>query len=141
MCLDGTRRAGLVRYQVQNSKPIRADRRTFEDVRGAPGLAKYVNHAEGECPSVLFGDFDGLSKKRDLKMNLDVGIPQDGSVAGLYIQFITKGAPHPNAAKLLIETKYSDAGQLAYANGFVHPIRTTVKIPDDLKKQFPPDDA
>jgi len=23
----------------------------------------------------------------------------------------------------------------------VHPIRTNMKIPDDLKKQFPPDDA
>jgi putative spermidine/putrescine transport system substrate-binding protein len=99
------------------------------------------NIQKGECPISLFFDFDGLSKKRDLKMNLEVVIPQDGSVAGVYIQFIAKSAPHPNAAKLLIETMYSDEGQLAYANGFAHPMRTSVKIPDDLKKQFPPDDA
>jgi len=99
------------------------------------------NIQKGECPIALFFDFDGLSKKRDLKMNLAVVIPQDGSVAGVYIQFVTKGAPHPNAAKLVIETMYSDEGQLSYAYGYAHPMRTSVKLPDDLKKQFPPDDA
>jgi hypothetical protein len=41
----------------------------------------------------------------------------------------------------MIETEYSDEGQLAYANGFVHPIRTSVKLPADLLAQFPPDSA
>lgn len=99
------------------------------------------NIQKGECPIALFWDFDGLSKKRDLGMNLEVVIPKDGTVAGLYIQFITKGAPHPNAAKLMIELEYSDEGQLIYANGFVHPIRTSVKLPDELKAQFPPEEA
>ena len=99
------------------------------------------NVQKGECPISLAWDFDGLAWKRDLKMNLEVVIPQDGSVAGMYIQFIAKNAPHPNAAKLLTELEFSDEGQLTYANGFVHPIRTNMKIPDDLKKQFPPDDA
>ena len=99
------------------------------------------NIQKGECPISLFWDFDGLSKKRDLGMNLDVIIPTDGSVAGLYIQFITNGAPHPNAAKLLVEQEFSDEGQLIYANGFVHPIRPSVQMPADLKALFPPDDA
>ena len=99
------------------------------------------NIQKGECPISLAWDFDGLSWKRDLKMNLDIVIPQDGSVAGLYIQFIAKSAPHANAAKLLTELEFSDEGQVNYANGFVHPIRSSVKIPDDAKKQFPPDDA
>jgi putative spermidine/putrescine transport system substrate-binding protein len=98
------------------------------------------NIQKGECPISLFWDFDGLSKKENLpEMNLQVVIPSDGTVAGLYIQFITAGAPHPNAAKLMIETEYSDDGQLAYAQGFVHPIRSSVVIPDDLKAKFPPD--
>ncbi len=99
------------------------------------------NIQKGECPISLAWDFDGLGWKKSLNMNLDVVIPQDGSVAGLYIQFIAKGAPHANAAKLLNEVEFSDDGQIAYANGFVHPIRTSVKVPDDVKKQFPPDDA
>jgi putative spermidine/putrescine transport system substrate-binding protein len=96
---------------------------------------------KGECPISLFWDFDGLSKKKDLGMNLQIVIPSDGTVAGLYIQFVTAGAPHANAAKLMLETEYSDDGQLAYANGFVHPIRTSVVLPADLKAQFPPDSA
>ena len=66
-------------------------------------------------------------------------IPQDGTVAGMYIQFIAAGAPHPNAAKLLLETEYSDdEGQIEYAKGFVHPIRTSVKLPADVLSKFPP---
>jgi putative spermidine/putrescine transport system substrate-binding protein len=99
------------------------------------------NIQKGECPISLFWDFDGLSKKKELGMNLEVVIPSDGTVAGLYIQFITKGAPHPNAAKLLIEQEFSDEGQVIYANGFVHPIRSSVKLPDDLLAQFPPAEA
>ena len=96
---------------------------------------------KGECPISLFWDFDGLSKKKDLGMNLAIVIPSDGTVAGLYVQFMTAGAPHPNAAKLMLELEYSDEGQLAYANGFVHPIRTSVTLPADLLAMFPPADA
>ncbi len=99
------------------------------------------NIEKGECPISLFWDFDGLSKKESLGMNLDIVIPSDGTVAGLYIQFITAGAPHPNAAKLLIELEYSDEGQLAYANGFVHPIRESVTLPADLLAKFPPKES
>jgi len=98
------------------------------------------NIQKGECPISLFWDFDGLSKKESLpEMDLQVVIPSDGTVAGLYIQFITAGAPHANAAKLMLETEYSDEGQLAYANGFVHPIRASVVLPDELKAKFPPE--
>jgi len=98
------------------------------------------NIEKGECPISLFWDFDGLSKKENLP-NLEVVIPSDGTVAGLYIQFVTAGAPHVNAAKLMIETEYSDEGQLVYAQGFVHPIRESVVLPDDLLAKFPPAEA
>jgi len=95
---------------------------------------------KGECPISLFWDFDGLSNKdQNPNMNLKVVIPKDGTVAGLYVQFVTAGAPHPNAAKLMLELEYSDEGQLAYANGFVHPIRASVKLPAELLAKFPPE--
>jgi putative spermidine/putrescine transport system substrate-binding protein len=95
---------------------------------------------KGECPISLFWDFDALNNKyQNPEMNLQVVIPQDGTVAGVYIQFATAGAPHANAAKLMLETEYSDEGQLAYANGFVHPIRTSVTLPADLLAKFPPE--
>ncbi len=93
---------------------------------------------KGEAPIALFWDFDGLSKKYSLPMDsLQVVIPQDGTVAGMYIQFIAAGAPHPNAAKLLLETEYSEEGQIEYARGFVHPIRTSVKLSADVLAKFP----
>jgi len=97
---------------------------------------------KGECPITIQWDFDALSNKYgNPNMNLQVVIPSDGTVAGMYIQFVTAGAPHANAAKLLLEYEYSDEGQLAYAQGFVHPIRTSVKLPEDLLAKFPPAEA
>jgi putative spermidine/putrescine transport system substrate-binding protein len=101
-----------------------------------------ANIQKGECPITLQWDFDALSNKYgNPNMNLQVVIPTDGTVAGMYIQFVTAGAPHANAAKLLVDYEYSDEGQLAYAQGFVHPIRTSVKLPADLLAKFPPADA
>lgn len=101
-----------------------------------------ANITKGECPITIQWDFDALSNKyQNPDMNLQVVIPSDGTVAGLYIQFVTVGAPHADAAKLLLEYEYSDAGQLAYAQGFVHPIRTSVQLPADLLAKFPPADA
>jgi len=94
---------------------------------------------KGECPISLFWDFDALSYKAEIPdINLTVVIPEEGTVAGLYVQFVTAGAPHANAAKLMIELEYSDEGQLAYANGFVHPIRSSVTLPAELLAEFPP---
>lgn len=94
----------------------------------------------GEAPIALFWDFDCLSKAEELGMPLQLVIPSDGTVAGLYTQFITADAPHPNAAKLLLELEFSDEGQLVYAQGFTHPIRN-IELPPDLAAKFPPASA
>jgi putative spermidine/putrescine transport system substrate-binding protein len=100
------------------------------------------NIQKGECPISIQWDFDALSNKdQNPAMNLQVVIPSDGTVAGMYIQFATVGAPHPNAAKLLLEYEYSDEGQLLYAQGFVHPMRTNVQLPAELLAKFPPAEA
>lgn len=98
------------------------------------------NIQKGECPIALFWDFDGLSNRDNTKLPIDVVIPSDGTVAGLYIQFISASAPHPNAAKLLLETAFSDAGQLEYARGYTHPIRK-ITIPADLAAKTLPESA
>ena len=101
-----------------------------------------ANIQKGECPISIQWDFDALSNKyQNPDMNLQVVIPSDGTVAGMYIQFVTAGAPHPNAAKLMLEFEYSDQGQMQYAQGFVHPIRTSVVLPADLLAKFPPASA
>jgi len=94
----------------------------------------------GESPIALFWDFDCLSKAEELGMPLVLVIPSDGTVAGLYTQFVTAEAPHPNAAKLLLELEFSDEGQLVYAQGFTHPIRN-IELPEELAAKFPPAEA
>ncbi len=101
-----------------------------------------ANIQKGECPISIQWDFDALSNKyQNPDLNLQVVIPSDGSVAGMYIQFVTAGAPHANAAKLMLEFEYSDQGQMEYAMGFVHPIRANVQLPADLLAKFPPASA
>jgi putative spermidine/putrescine transport system substrate-binding protein len=94
----------------------------------------------GEAPIALFWDFDCLSKAEALGMPLELVIPSDGTVAGLYTQFVTASAPHPNAAKLMIELEFSDEGQLVYAQGYTHPIRN-IELPAELAAKFPPEEA
>jgi putative spermidine/putrescine transport system substrate-binding protein len=67
---------------------------------------------------------------------VEVVVPKSGVVAGVYVQAISKFAPHPNAAKLWMEHLYSDEGQLIWLKGFCHPIRfndlaANNKIPKD----------
>lgn len=116
--------------KLQKSGNLRYIKPTLENIR------------KGECPISIQWDFDALSFKNQApEMNMDVVIPSDGTFGGMYVQFITAGAPHLNAAKLMIETLYSDEGQIEFAKGFCHPIRKDVKIPDEIKAKFPPDAA
>ena len=41
----------------------------------------------------------------------------------MYVQAISKYAPHPNAAKLWMEYLYSDEGQNIWLSGYCNPIR------------------
>ena len=52
---------------------------------------------------------------------------------------INKYAPHPYAAALAVEYMLSDEGQIDRANGFARPIRSDVKIPDEIQAKLIPD--
>ena len=60
----------------------------------------------------------------------------------MYVQAISKYAPHPNAAKLWMEHLYSDEGQLIWLKGYCNPIRyedmvARNVIPADLAAKLP----
>lgn len=55
-------------------------------------------------------------------------VPQDGSTFAPYAPVINKAARRPNAAKLWVETVFSDEGQLAFARAGARPIRN-VRLP------------
>ena len=69
--------------------------------------------------------YNGLADKDSLKGNppIEVVVPTSGRFGGMYVQAISKYAPHPNAAKLWMEYLYSDEGQNIWLSGYCNPIR------------------
>jgi len=101
--------------------------------------------AQGTTPIVIDWDYNVLAMRDNLKGNppMDVVVPSDSVIAGVYVQAISAYAPHPNAAKLWMEYLYSDEGQLGWLKGYCHPIRfndlaKNGKIPQDLLDKLPP---
>lgn len=110
-----------------------------------PAIAKAATLAQGATPIIVRWDYLALSDRDTLKGNppIAVVVPKTGVVAGVYIQAISKYAPHPNAAKLWMEYLYSDAGQIGWLKGYCHPIRFNAMskagtIPAALLKKLPP---
>ena len=100
--------------------------------------------AQGTTPIAINWDYNLLAARDNLNGNppIDVVVPSDGVVAGVYVQAISAHAPHPNAAKLWMEYLYSDEGQLGWLEGYCHPIRFNAMaeagvLPDDLMAKLP----
>jgi len=114
----------------------------FVDVGGSA-----QNFAQGTTPIMMDWDYNVLAMRDKLAGNppMDVVIPSDGVIAGVYVQAISAYAPHPNAAKLWMEYLYSDEGQLGWLSGYCHPIRfndmvTRGAIPAEMMAKLPPAD-
>jgi len=60
-------------------------------------------------------------------------VPQEGLQYLPYVSIVTKGAPHPNAARLLIDFMLSDEGQSIYASEGLFP------VVDGLNDKIPPE--
>ena len=113
-----------------------------------PVIGKSATIAQGATPIVTAWDYNLLSWRDGLNGNppVEVIIPSDGVVAGVYVQAISAYAPHPNAAKLWMEYLYSDEGQLGWLKGYCHPIRfndlvKNGKVPQEMLDALPPADA
>jgi putative spermidine/putrescine transport system substrate-binding protein len=100
--------------------------------------------AQGTTPIAVNWDYNLLAARDGFEGNpeLDIVVPSDSVVAGVYVQAISAHAPHPNAAKLWMEYLYSDEGQLGWLAGYCHPIRFNAmsaagKIPQELLDKLP----
>lgn len=112
-----------------------------------PVTAKAGTIAQGATPIVAGWDYNLLNWRDQLAGNppVEVVIPSDGVLAGVYVQAISAYAPHPNAAKLWMEYLYSDEGQLGWLKGYCHPARFNQlsaegKVPQELLDKLPPAD-
>jgi putative spermidine/putrescine transport system substrate-binding protein len=90
-----------------------------------PVIASTATVASGETPIRLAWTYNALADKDSLKGNppIEVVVPTSGRFGGMYVQAISKYAPHPNAAKLWMEYLYSDEGQNIWLSGYCNPIR------------------
>jgi len=110
-----------------------------------PVIGKSATLAQGTTPIIIRWDYLALVDRDNLKGNppVEVVVPKDGVLAGIYIQAISKYAPHPNAAKLWMEYLYSNDGQIGWLKGYCHPIRFNAMskaglLPQDLLAKMPP---
>ena len=113
-----------------------------------PVIGKAASLAQGATPIIIRWDYNALADRDTLKGNpkVEVVVLLSGIVAGVYVQAISRYAPHPNAAKLWMEYLYSDEGQLNWLKGYCHPIRfqnlvASRKVPADLLAKLPRADA
>jgi len=90
-----------------------------------PVIASTATVASGETPIRLAWTYNALADRDSLKGNppIEVVVPASGRFGGMYVQAISKYAPHPNAAKLWMEYLYSDEGQNIWLSGYCNPIR------------------
>jgi putative spermidine/putrescine transport system substrate-binding protein len=109
-----------------------------------PTVAKQGSLVSGETPIVITWSYLALADRDSLKgtTNIEVVIPTTGKFGGIYVQAISKTAPHPNAAKLWEEFLYSDAGQLWWTNSYCYTTRyddlvARTVIAGDLKAKLP----
>src|SRR5215212_99984 len=146
--IQGVYAAGLAMANGDAGKAAEAGLKFFADLNKAgnfvPVIGKAASLAQGATPIIIRWDYNALSDRDTLKGNpqVEVVVPKNGVVAGVYVQGISAYAPHPNAAKLWMEYLYSDEGQLTYASGFCYPIRldamnTAGSVPATVFEQLP----
>ncbi|QQR39816.1 ABC transporter substrate-binding protein [Devosia rhizoryzae] len=129
----GAAQAGLEFFKALNEKG-----------NFVPVDAEAAAIAQGTTPIAINWDYNLLAARDNMNSNppIEVVVPSDGVVAGVYVQAISAHAPHPNAAKLWMEYLYSDKGQLGWLEGYCHPIRFNAMseagtLPAELMEKLP----
>ena len=148
----GVMAAGMARGAEPGAAAAQAGLEFFAELNAAgnfvPVIGKAGTLAQGTTPIIIQWDYNALSTRDTLAGNppVEVVVPSDVTLAGVYVQAISAYAPHPNAAKLWMEYLYSDAGQLGWLEGYCHPIRFNDMvargvIPQELMDALPPAEA
>ncbi|MBU0642898.1 MAG: ABC transporter substrate-binding protein [Alphaproteobacteria bacterium] len=141
--------AGVAQGAAAGGDALNAGITYFKDLKEngnyVPVNGNSQNLAQGTTPIYFDWDYNLLAMRDTLAGNppVEVVVPSDAVVAGVYVQAISAYAPHPNAAKLWMEYIYSDEGQTLWLKGYCHPIRFNDMaargvIPQDLMDKLPP---
>ena len=145
----GVLAAGMARGAEPGEAAAAAGLEFFKELNAAgnfvPVIGKAGTLAQGTTPIVIQWDYNALATRDSLAGNppVEIVVPSDAVLAGVYVQAISAYAPQPNAAKLWMEYLYSDEGQLGWLRGYCHPIRfndlaARGVIPQEVMDALPP---
>ncbi|NAZ37113.1 ABC transporter substrate-binding protein [Rubellimicrobium sp. CFH 75288] len=148
----GVMAAGMARGAEPGQASGEAGLEFFRELNEAGNFVPVIGGsgtlAQGTTPILIQWDYNALSTRDTLDGNppVEVVVPSDVTLAGVYVQAISAYAPHPNAAKLWMEYLYSDEGQLHWLEGYCHPIRYNDLVergvvPQELLDRLPPAEA
>ena len=144
--------AGVAKGAAPGAEGAKAGLEYFKELNDAgnfvPVIGKAGTLAQGSTPIVIAWDYNALAWADEMNGNppVEVVVPSDAVVAGVYVQAISAYAPQPNAAKLWLEYLYSDEGQLGWLKGYCHPVRfndlaAKGAIPQEVMDKLPPAEA
>lgn len=102
-----------------------------------PKQTSYARVVSGEIPILLDYDFNAYRAKYNEKGNFAFVIPCEGTVVVPYVMSMVKGAPHPEAAKTILDYVLSDKGQAMWAQAYLRPARA-VELPKEISERFLP---
>ncbi len=102
-----------------------------------PKQTSYARVVSGEIPILFDYDFNAYRAKYNEKGNFAFVIPCEGSVVVPYVMTMVKGAPHPEAAKKVLDYVLSDKGQAMWAKAYLRPARA-IELPADIASRFLP---
>lgn len=110
------------------------------NVRMIEKTTPFDKFIKGEIPVWITYDWNGYRAKyiAGLGDDVDIIIPEEGTITSPYAVSMAKGAPNPNSAKLWLNYILSDEGQQTFAKGFVRPIRDDVELPEEVADKFLP---
>lgn len=96
---------------------------------------------KGEIAVAILWDFNSLGYKDQMLKNnsslsFETHIPSEAAVSSAYATILNAYAKHPYSAALTREYILSDEGQINLAKGFAKPIRSNVKLPEDVKSKM-----
>ncbi|NMG41936.1 extracellular solute-binding protein [Chelativorans sp. ZYF759] len=102
-----------------------------------PKQTAYARVVSGEIPILFDYDFNAYRGKYEEDGNFEFVLPCEGSIRVPYVMSFVKGAPHPEAAKKVLDFVLSDEGQAIWANAYLQPARP-ITLPEGLAEKFLP---
>jgi|SRR6202158_508110 len=94
----------------------------FVPVKGTIATIK-----SGQTPVLVEWDYLSAAHVKDVP-GWKIFVPANATIGGYYAQGISKGAPHPAAARLWEEFLYSDQGQNLFLKGYARPVRMDAMV-------------